>query len=83
MSQDLVNWIFGGFGALISFVLNTIWNELKTLKDEDKSLAKAVSELQVLVAGNYVTRDELQSMVDALFKKLDKIDDKLDSKLDK
>jgi hypothetical protein len=37
----------------------------------------------VLVAGQYVHRDEFHSLSKALFAKLDKIEDKLDGKADR
>ena len=39
--------------------------------------------MQLLVAGNYVRREDLESSVKALFAKLDKIEDKLDKKADR
>ena len=42
-----------------------------------------MQEIEVLVVGAYVKRDELQNMAKAIFAKLDKIDLKLDRKEDK
>lgn len=64
------------------------------LKSTDKDLAKEVHEIKELVAGQYATRDELhdlaksnkddlKSFTDALFGKLDRIENKLDGKVDK
>jgi hypothetical protein len=52
--------------------------ELDTVRITDK-----VQAIELLVAGNYVRKDELRSMTDALFKKLDQICDKIDRKVDK
>lgn len=65
------------------FVLKAIWDGLKDLQQADKQLTDRVHEVEKLVAGEYVTRDELRNVVDALFRKLDKIESKLDSKQDK
>lgn len=56
---------------------------LKDLQLEDKQLAEKVSKIEVLVAGDYVKKEELSKMTDALFAKLDRIEDKLDGKVDK
>jgi hypothetical protein len=37
----------------------------------------------VLVAGEYATREDFKSLSNAIFTKLDRIEDKLDAKVDK
>ena len=83
MDQTIINWLLGGFGALIGFLLNAVWQAVKDLQAADKALATKVSEIEVLVAGDYIKKDDFQASIDALFKKLDKIEDKLDRKVDK
>jgi len=83
MDQTIINWLLGGFGALIGFLLNAVWQAVKDLQAADKALAAKVSEIEVLVAGDYIKKDDFQTSIDALFKKLDKIEDKLDRKVDK
>ena len=81
--QLLFNIVVGVAGALAGFLLNAVWTALKDLQVADKQIVKDVSELQVLVAGQYVTRTEFDRVAEALFRKLDAIYDKLDSKADK
>jgi hypothetical protein len=83
MDQTIVNWLLAGFGALIGFLLNAVWQAVKDLQHADKELAAKVSEIEVLVAGAYVKKDEFTSSVNALFAKLDRIEDKIDKKADK
>jgi len=83
MDQTLINWLLGGFGALIGFLLNVVWQAVKDLQVADTKLANKVAEIEILVAGDYLRRDDFQHTVEALFKKLDKIEDKLDKKADK
>ena len=83
MDQTVINWILTGFGALIGFLLNAVWQSVKDLQVADKVLADKVSGIEVLVAGDYLRRDDFTHTVEALFKKLDKIEDKLDKKADK
>ena len=42
-----------------------------------------VAEIEVLVAGAYVKKDDLEKLSNAIFAKLDRIEDKLDLKVDK
>ena len=75
MDQTIINAIIGGFGAALAFILKVVW--------EGVELTSKLSEVQLLVAGNYVRREDLESSVKALFAKLDKIEDKLDKKADR
>lgn len=83
MDQTIVNWLLAGFGGLIGFLLNAVWQAVKDLQKADKELTAKVAEIEVLVAGAYVKKDELTSSVNALFAKLDRIEDKIDKKADK
>jgi hypothetical protein len=83
MDQTIVNWLLAGFGALIGFLLNAVWQAVKDLQNADKELAAKVSEIEVLVAGAYVKKEEFSTAVTALFTKLDRIEDKIDKKADK
>lgn len=83
MDQTLVNWLLAGFGALIGFLLNAVWQAVKDLQKADQSLSEKVGAIEVLVAGNYVKKEEFQDNIKALFAKLDKIEDKIDRKVDK
>lgn len=83
MDQTIVNWMLAGFGGLIGFLLNAVWQAVKDLQKADSELVKKVSEIEVLVAGAYVKRDDFNELSKALFNKLDRIEDKLDGKVDK
>lgn len=83
MDQTIINWLLAGFGSLIGFLLNAVWQAVKDLQSADKELASKVAEIEVLVAGAYVRKDEFTHSVNALFAKLDRIEDKLDKKVDK
>ena len=83
MDQALVNWLLTGFGGLIGFLLNVVWQAVKDLQKADKILADRVSEIEVLVAGSYITKTDFTNVTDAIFRKLDRIEDKLDGKADK
>ena len=83
MDQTFINWLLAGYGTLIGFLLNAIWQAVKDLRAADKVLADKVGSIEVLVAGAYVRKDEFTDTVKALFAKLDKIEDKIDRKADK
>ena len=75
--QEFYDWVLTGTSALLGFLLNSVWQATKDLQRADSELAKRVGEIEVLVAGNYVTRQEFDRVVDKLFAKLDSIDAKI------
>jgi hypothetical protein len=83
MDQQIINWSVAAFGCISGFLLHVIWDAVKDLQKTDKELALKVSEVEVLVAGSYVTRGELTNYMDTIFLKLDIITDKIAAKADK
>lgn len=81
--QEFYDWVLTGFSAVLGFLLHAVWQATKDLQRADQELTKRVSEIEVLVAGNYVTRQEFDRVIDKLFNKLDSIEMKLDKKVDK
>lgn len=83
MDQTVINWLFVIASAGIGFFVRAVWEAVKELQRADKDLAQKVSNIEVLVAGAYVTREEHAGAMRALFAKLDRIEEKLGSKADK
>ena len=81
--QTAFDVAIGLAGTLGGVILRAIWDAVRDLQMADKDLVKKVSEMEVLVAGRYVTRNEMDFKMDALFHKLDRIESKLDLKADK
>lgn len=81
--QEFYDWVLTGFSAVLGFLLHAVWQATKDLQKADAELTKRVSEIEVLVAGNYVTRQEFDRVIDKLFAKLDHIEMKIDKKADK
>jgi hypothetical protein len=73
--------------ALVAFLggwwMRTMWASLNELRRADAKLTEKVQAIEVLVAGNYVTKSDLNTLTEALFKKLDRIESKVDGKMDK
>ena len=94
MDQTLINYLMAGFGAAISFILRVIWEGLRELQKCDLEITSKINEIQLLVAGQYVKKEDLErsttmqreyfeKSLAALFAKLDKIENKLDGKMDR
>lgn len=81
--QDLYNTAIGLVIALGGWFMRVIWDSLKDLRTQDNALAEKVSRIEVLVAGEYVKKDEFERAVQRLFDKLEHIEMKIDRKVDK
>lgn len=82
-AQTIINIAIGLVGALGGWVLNNLKSSIDELRKADSVLADKVQQIEVLVAGTYVKRDDMDKLGSALFAKLDKIEAKLDGKADK
>jgi hypothetical protein len=82
-AQTFINIAIGLVGALGGWVLNNLKSSIDELRKADLSLTDKVQHIEVLVAGTYVKRDDMEKLGSALFAKLDKIENKLDGKVDK
>lgn len=56
-SQEVINLIISGVGAIIGWILKTIWDALKDLKDDIRVIE---NEMHV----QYIRRDEVQKNFD-------------------
>ena len=82
-SQDLINLALGAISFLGGWIVKNLQESMKSLRDSDEKLANKVQQIEVLVAGQYIKREDFDKTVSALFVKLDKIEAKLDAKVDR
>jgi hypothetical protein len=83
MEQNLINALIAVVGSGFGWILKVVWDAVKDLQRADDQLIEKVNKIEVLVAGEYVKREDFRADMDRLFDKLDQIDKKLDSKADK
>jgi hypothetical protein len=81
--QMMFNIGIGIISSMLGWWLNNVWTALKDLQDADRELAEKVASIEVLVAGQYVTRDEFNNVLSQVFTKLDRIIEKLSEKADR
>lgn len=74
--QEMFNLAIGLIGAIGGWWLNTMWQAVRSLEAK-------VAAIDVLVAGQYVKKEEFNSLSSAIFAKLDKIQDSIERKADK
>jgi len=82
-AQTFINILLGLCAFFGGIWVRGIADSMRELKKTDNELAEKVQKIEVLVAGDYVKREEMDKLADALFKKLDRIEQKIDSKADK
>jgi hypothetical protein len=81
--QPLFNIIVSVAGALCGWWLKVMWDSLRELRSIDQALSEKVSRIEVLVAGEYVKKEDFERSIQRLFDKLDHIEMKIDRKADK
>lgn len=81
--QVLFNIALTLIGVLGGVVLNNIRESIKSIKDDHKVTNETVHRMEVLVAGEYVKKDDLEKLTNALMTQLTRIENKVDAKADK
>jgi hypothetical protein len=74
--QQMFNVVAGVLGGLMGWLLNTMWNAVRSLETK-------IAAIDVLVAGQYVPKKDFEKMTDTMFAKLDKIHEIVERKADK
>lgn len=82
-SQDVINGLIGVLGVLFGYILNGVRASVNALHNADTDLTRRVHSVEVLVAGDYLRRDEYHQDMQRLYTKLDSIESKMGSKADK
>lgn len=81
--QSLINILFGLVAFFGGIWIRGIADSLKELKRTDSGLASKMQAIEVLIAGDYIKRDDFHDFTKTLFDTLAKIEEKLDRKVDK
>ena len=83
MPQEIINSLITLAAGVFGWTMKTLWYAVKDLQQSDMELMEKVNRIEVLVAGEYVKKDELEKSIDRIFTKLDQIEMKIDRKADK
>lgn len=75
--QLLFNIAIAVIGGVGGWMLNKLTDKLERLQNADDMLKDKIQEVHILVAGNYVRTEALDKFSEAIFKKLDKIENRL------
>lgn len=74
--QAMFNMSAGLLGAIGGWLLNTMWQAVRSLETK-------VAAIDVLVAGQYAKKEEMAKLGDTILHRLDKIQDAIERKADK
>jgi hypothetical protein len=81
--QTAFNIVLGGFSFLAGVLITNIWKEIKQLQANERENIKRIQQIEILVAGNYTTKEEFTRVMDKVFAKLDDIHQEMNKKADK
>jgi len=82
-AQEVVNVLMGLVSFFGGWMLKEIWGNLKALQEVDHGLSGQLNRIEVMIAGDYVKKDEMEKSLNMILSKLDRIEEKLDKKVDK
>lgn len=81
--QTWLNLVVAIVSLLGGWVLKMMHLSMRDLQRTDAALLSKLQAVELLVAGQYVRREDMDRMAVDLFRKLDRIENKLDGKADK
>jgi hypothetical protein len=76
MSQDLVNLVIGVAGAAMGWMLKVVWDSIRLLQDDMKTLERALHTKYVSKDDYRADIQDIKAMVKAIFDRLDRKADK-------
>lgn len=76
--QVLFNSAFTVLMMVLGWILKNVFDAITELRKNDQELTKEVNKLAVTLPENYIHRDTFKDFSEAIFKKLDRIEDKFD-----
>jgi hypothetical protein len=47
MNQDVINWIFAGFGAAVGWIMKIIWDAVRDLRADVKQIERDLPDVYV------------------------------------
>ena len=83
IDQTIINGVFAGLGAVLSFILRIIWEGIRELQKADSNLSAEVGAVKLLMADSYIKKADFEKLTTDIFSYLRRIEDKLDHKADK
>jgi len=77
--QVILNWLGGAICVLGGWFLNNLDRRFRDNEVVQKGHGDKIQAIELLVAGDYVKREDHEKYMAAIFKKLDAIEDKVDT----
>ena len=81
--DHVFDYLVAIIGSLFAWVLKTFSSRMGKLESGLEKVRAENHEVALLVAGQYVTRQDMDKTLGTIFRKLDQINEKLDSKQDR
>lgn len=72
--QDYFNILLGLVAFLGGWWMKAIWQSIKDLQTTDNQLLVKVNSIEILIAGQYARREELEKLSNSIIAKLDRLE---------
>lgn len=73
--QEYVNILMGIVAFFGSWMLKEVWGSLKSLQNVDTDLISKLNTIEVLIASDYVKKNDLDKALNTIITKLEKLED--------
>ena len=83
MDQSFINWLLGGVSGLLGALGSLIFIAMRDLQRAQSRTERRLSEIEILVAGDYLKKQEFEKFVDRGICKLDAIEGMIDRTAEK
>lgn len=77
--QTMINTMLGLIAFLGGWIMHSFKAQINDNRTDIKDIQHKMNEIEVLVAGKYMTREESAAQSEAIMKKLDKIQENIQS----
>ena len=79
----ILDWAFMALGGLMTVIWGMLGVRIRKTEDQNEKLQSQHQQLELRIANEYVPRRDLDKSIDAIFRKLDTIEQLLHQKADK
>lgn len=81
--QILFNIAVGIAGVVSGWIFHIMYDSLRELQKAYFRLNEQIQKVSLVVAGDYVKREQFEKMAETLFGKIDRLEDKIEAEVDK
>lgn len=76
--EQILQWLIAIIGSVVAWSAKTMRDSVAAVETDNRRLDERINGLEILIASQYVRSDRFDATVNALFQKMDRVEDKQD-----